>query len=131
MKNVNVAFACLALMSCTAMPTKPSDSLTPSALNAAPSKHQGQHIKVFGLMTSSFERYGLWDSKVAFDRGNYSDDCISLLIPEAMDTSRYDMRYVEVEGDFIQKLEENVVSLGARNETTLILSEKSPPKSIK
>jgi hypothetical protein len=52
-------------------------------------------------------------------------------MPEAMDTSRYDMRYVELEGKFIQRPEENAVNLGACNSTTIILTAESPPRLVK
>ncbi|QQP94772.1 hypothetical protein [Lysobacter enzymogenes] len=131
MKFAQAVFAALILSSCTAAPIRPDGALTPSILNAAKSEHHGQRVKVFGWMTSGFERYGIWDNKAAFDRGNYTDDCVSLLIPEAMDTSRYDKRYVELEGEFVQRLEKNAVNLGACNRTTIILSEDSPPRLVK
>ncbi|WP_148650614.1 hypothetical protein [Lysobacter capsici] len=131
MKSINVTLVALVLTSCSAIPTKSSDALTPSMLNAMMSEHHGQRVKVFGWMTSSFERYGLWESRAAFDRGNYADDCISLLIPEVMDTSLYDRRYVELEGNFIQRPEENTINLGACNKTTIILSAESPPELVK
>ncbi|MFK3648511.1 hypothetical protein ACI2IY_08720 [Lysobacter enzymogenes] len=130
-KFAKVIFAALALSSCAATPIKSDGALTPSTLNVARSEHHGQRVKVFGWMTSSFERYGIWDSKAAFDRGNYTDDCVSLLIPEAMDTSKYDKRYVELEGDFVQRPGKNAVNLGACNKTTIILSEESPPTLVK
>ncbi|MFQ6308726.1 hypothetical protein [Lysobacter capsici] len=131
MKPINAILATLVLTSCTAVPTKPNGALTPSMLNAERSEYHGQRVKVFGWMTSSFERYGLWESRAVFDRGDYAHDCVSLLIPESMDTSFYNKRYVELDGNFIQQPQENTVNLGACNETTIILSEGSPPKLIK
>lgn len=131
MRSANVFLLILALTSCAAVPTKADDALTPSILNATRSEHHGQRVKVFGWMTSSFERYGLWQDKAAFDRGNHADDCVSLLIPVEMETSQYDKRYVELEGNFIQRPEKNAVNLGACNRTTIILSKDSPPKLVK
>ncbi|ALN88557.1 hypothetical protein LC55x_5311 [Lysobacter capsici] len=48
-----------------------------------------------------------------------------------MDTSLYDRRYVELEGNFIQRPEENTINLGACNKTTIILSAESPPELVK
>src|SRR5690606_41312688 len=92
-------------------------------LNAAKDVYHGQRTKGRGWMRSGFENYALWQSKKANAKGNFAEDCVSLMIPESMDTSRYDKRYVEVEGIFLQRLPSGTIHLGGCNVTTLQLLE--------
>lgn len=104
-----------------------TDSITPAQLNASKAEYNGKRVKVRGWMRSEFENYGLWQSKKANGRGTYFKDCVSLLIPESMNTEQYNKHYVEVEGIFVERLPRNVVHLGGCNVTTLQLIEGVPP----
>lgn len=115
--------ALLLLTSCASSPVESGGKLTPTQLNAEKTDYHGKRVRVHGWMRSGFENYALWQSEKANSEGNFAEDCVSLLIPESMDTSRYDKRYVEVEGIFLERLPNNVVHLGGCNVTTLKLLE--------
>lgn len=125
-----VALSSFALVSCASL-SESVDSLTPTHLNVTKTEYNGKLVKVRGWMRSEFENYALWQDKIANDRGTFFDDCVSLLIPESMDTSRYNKRYVEVEGVFLEKLPRNIVHLGGCNVTYLQLTREAPPILIK
>lgn len=80
-----------------------------------------------GWMEVGFENYALWQSKDARKRGSFAKDCVSLMIPESTNLTRFDKRLVEVEGVFLAKLPGGVVHLGGCNITTLQLDERETP----
>lgn len=117
----------LLLASCTSVPKEMGDALTPVQLNAAKSIYHEKRVKVRGWMRSEFENYALWQSKEANAQGTFAENCVSLMVPESLDTSRYNKHYVEIEGIFLERLPSNVVHLGGCNVTTLQLLEGVPP----
>ena len=121
----------LLLASCASVPAGSMDSLTPAQLNASRHEYQEKRVRVQGWMRAEFENYGLWQSKEANAEGSFAQNCVSLMIPESMETSRFNKRYVEVEGVFLERLPSNVVHLGGCNVTTLQLLEDVPPVRIK
>lgn len=78
-------------------------------------------------MRSEFENYGLWESRKANQKQTFVKDCVSLMIPESMSTGRFNRRYVQVEGIFLERLPQNVVQLGGCNITKLQLIEGTSP----
>ena len=126
MKKIHLLTALL-LASCASAPKVPEGVLTPAQLNASRSQYNGQKVKVQGWMRSEFENYGLWESRKANQRQTFVKDCVSLMIPESMSTGRFNRRYVQVEGIFLERLPQNVVQLGGCNITKLQLIEGTSP----
>lgn len=126
----SIVFICLASVSCASVVDLTS-TLTPTQLNAARDDYNWKRVTVRGWMRSEFENYALWQSKKANENGTFFKDCVSLLIPESMDTRKYNRRYVEIEGVFINRLPRNVVHLGGCNVTTLQLIENVRPSLIR
>lgn len=116
--------------SCASSSVEVGSALTPAQLNSTRGVYHEKRVRVRGWMRSEFENYALWQSKNANTRGSFAANCISLMIPKSLDASRYNKRYVEVEGVFLQKLPSNVVHLGGCNVTTLQLLEDVPPVII-
>ena len=81
-------------------------------------------------MRSEFENYALWETSEANQKGDFVKSCVSLMIPKSMKTSRYDRRYVRIEGVFLERLPQNLVQLGGCNTTRLQLIEGSPPVEV-
>lgn len=81
-------------------------------------------------MRSEFENYGLWESSKANQKGSFVKDCVSLMIPKSMNTSKFNRRYVRVDGVFLERLPQNLVQLGGCNITRLQLIEGSPPVEL-
>lgn len=127
MQSWSLLLAALALVSCASMSTESESYLTPAQLNASKSTYHENRVTVRGWMRSEFENYSLWQSREANERGNFAKDCVSLLVPESMETKQYNKQYVEVKGVFLERLASNVVPLGGCNVTTLQLIEGIPP----
>ena len=108
-----------------------SCAVTPVQLNADKEVYHGQHVLVRGWMRSGFENYGLWLDKAAEARGKFASDCVSLMIPETIDSSRFDQRYVEVEGVFLKRYPKNVFVSGGCNLSALELLETAPPRIVR
>ena len=80
---------------------------------------------VYGYMTSAFEDRTIWQSKQTRSRGNSRENCVSLLIPKSMDTSKFNGAYVTLRARFVARLSPDVVNLGGCNVTSLELLD--PP----
>lgn len=130
-KKVMLLCSCLLgtclLLSCASVQTEATSYLTPVQLNSSKATHHEKRVKVRGWMRSEFENYGLWQSKEANERGSFVKNCVSLMVPESMDTHPYNRQYVELEGMFLERLPSDVVHLGGCNMTTLQLIEGLPP----
>jgi len=127
-----IAVMLLALLSasCSTIPSWPENALTPARLNESKHDYNGEEVTVHGWMRSGFENYSLWESREASSKGEFEEKCVSLLIPQSMDTSGFDKQHVTVKGVFVEKLPSNVVQLGGCNLTTLILKEGAPPQAL-
>lgn len=125
--RVQILFVAFLVISCAVSRRPIEDMQTPARLNAERHLYDGSRVKVRGWMHSHFESYALWESRQASDEGDYAKNCVSLMIPESMETSRFDGRYVEVEGMFLARVPSVVVQLGACNITTLQLLEDRQP----
>jgi hypothetical protein len=101
--------------------------LTPKQLNAAKNVYHEKRVRVQGWMRSEFENYALWQSKSANSEGSFAKDCVNLMIPESMETARYNKHYVEVDGVFLERPPNGVILLGGCNVTTLKLLDGVPP----
>lgn len=128
--RIAVTSLVLLLASCATSQSWPENVLTPARLNELKHHYSGEEVTVHGWMRSEFENYSMWESKEASSKGEFAKNCISLLIPQSMDTSGFDKQHVTVKGVFVEKLPSNVVQLGGCNSTTLILKQGSPPKTL-
>jgi len=104
--------------------------LLPSQLNEQRDEHDGKRVVVRGWMRASFENYGIWDSGASEQRGEAAFACVSLLVPNAWDTSLWDRSLVQLEGTFLKKLPENTIFLGGCSYATLMLDIDHPPKRL-
>jgi hypothetical protein len=96
--------------------------LSPRQLLESKAQFHESKVIVRGWMRSSFENYALWQSRNAYNNGEWSRDCVSLLIPESMDTSKFDKANVIVEGQFVKRLPRGMVSLGGCNTPRIFVS---------
>ena len=129
MRSRSLVLLVATLLSSCASTTRVAGTVTPAELNASPDVYDGTTVTVYGYMRSEFENRAIWQSKDSRSSGNWQQDCVSLLIPEAMDTSSFNGAYVVVRGRFLRRLPPNVVSLGSCNITTLELL--APPESAR
>jgi len=101
--------------------------VAPSKLNELRDSYDGQRVRVRGWMRSAFENYAIWDSEDSAKKGKFSTHCVALGIPDSMDTSGLDKKFVEMEGIFLKELPLGVIQLGACNYTVLNLDPDRPP----
>ena len=125
MRPASIAFVLIALLASCATVAEMGSSIGPVTLNASPGSYDGATVTVYGYMQSEFENRAIWQDKAAHAAGNWQRDCVSLLIPQSMETSSFHGAYVVLHGRFLRRLPPNVVSLGGCNTTTLELLE--PP----
>jgi hypothetical protein len=111
---------------CALRPNESSAELSPRVINRAAEYYDGKTLEVTGLLESRYPVYSLWTDKASKSRGDYSRDCISLLVPVDMDSDVSDGRIVTIRGRFLKNPARAMVTSGGCNTSTIVLGQSDP-----